>query len=74
VVELGCTVLLVVTARLATISPALYKKTPCPFSQQVGSMSRQRLPSEQVVTRGRKPLLAIVSSVNFSLLVHQHSW
>jgi hypothetical protein len=47
-------------SKLETAWPKLFRKTPCPDSQQLGNLSQHRLPSAQVTTLGKKP---VVSSI-----------
>jgi hypothetical protein len=60
--------LLLLLGRLETICPVSDKNTPCPFSQQSGLLSQQKLPSAQTVTGGRNPPSTAVSSGRISFL------
>ena len=47
-----------------TTSPLPFNTTPSWSAQQFGLLSQQKLPSEQVLTRGKKP---VPSSINIEL-------
>ena len=55
----------VIPSSVETIAPSPFKTMPRFSAQHLGSLSQQKLPSEQVTTRGRKPVPVTVSTCKF---------
>jgi hypothetical protein len=52
----------IIPSSVETIAPSPFKTMPRFSAQHFGSLSQQKLPSEQVITRGRKPVPVTVST------------
>lgn len=52
----------IIPSSVETIAPSPFKTMPRFSAQHFGSLSQQKLPSEQVTTRGRKPVPVTVST------------